>query len=79
MAASKHTHARAQCSPTSAGLAQARPKYCSTIQDISLLPRLFPSIIKTSHLPGSPIFVCLFVCLFVLEEPGYEANRELLF
>ena len=25
--ASKHTHARAQCSHTSVGLAQARPKY----------------------------------------------------
>ena len=31
MAASKHTHARAQCSHASVGLAQARPNYCSVL------------------------------------------------
>ena len=32
--ASKHTHARAQCSPTIVGLAKARPNYCLAVLQI---------------------------------------------
>ena len=34
MAASKHTHARAQCSHASVGLTQARPNHLTSITDV---------------------------------------------
>ena len=51
--ASKHTHASAQCSPASVGLAQARPnkyteKICikKSLKTTRLIPRLFLAVVE---------------------------------